>query len=162
MPSSLKRRPDVTPSGNLGETRIHDVIGYQVAQAAIATLGIFDREVGGEMDLRPVEYTVLALIEDNPGVTGARLARALAVTAPNIVMWLSRLEKRALVRRETGSTDRRTQTLRTTAAGSKLAARATQRLVQRERETLHLSEAERAMLIELLSKVARAREPRSA
>lgn len=146
---------DTTPLGNLGEARMHDVIGYQVAQASIATLGWFERLVGLPMALRPVEYTMLTLIHDNPGVTGARLARALAVTAPNIVTWVSRLEERGLVKRESSATDRRAQSLRTTAAGAKLAGEATRRLLEGEREAFaHLSNAERAMLVELLHKVA--------
>ena len=160
MVKTAKARGDVTPLGNLEEARVHDVIGYQVAQASIATVAAFQRSVGEPLELRPVEYTILALIDENPGVTGARLARALAVTPPNITTWLDKLDKRGLIAREAGTTDRRSQHVKTTKKGSTLVAEATRRLLLQDRELFsNLSAAERAMLVELLHKVALRRGP---
>jgi DNA-binding MarR family transcriptional regulator len=158
MANRKASRSDTTPAGNLDEARLHDVIGYQVAQASIATLGVFHRLVGGPLELRPVEFTILVLIKENPGGTAARLARALAVTAPNITMWLEKLERRGLVRREASATDRRTQHLNVTDKGRSIAEDATQRLLDGERQAFaHLSLGERTLLVELLHKVAGAR-----
>jgi DNA-binding MarR family transcriptional regulator len=155
MANRKATRTDTTPAGKLDEARLHDVIGYQVAQASIATLGVFHRLVGGPLELRPVEYTILVLIKENPGGTAARLARALAVTAPNITMWLERLEGRGLVRREASATDRRTQHVHVTEKGRRTADEATQRLLDGERQAFaHLSIGERTLLVELLHKVA--------
>ena len=149
---------DQTPAGQLTEARLHDLIGYQLAQARIATTAVFDREVGGPDGLRPVEYTLLSLIAENPEVSSARLAKALAVTKPNITMWVDRLEARKLLQRLPSPTDKRAVVLKLTAAGARLAGRATARLIQGERDSMSaLSMAERAMLIELLHKVARSR-----
>lgn len=151
-------RPDITPAGRLEEAKLHHVLGYQIAQAAIVSNSLFRRHVGEPFELRPVEYTLLTLIVENPGGSLARLARALAVTAPNITMWIDKLEERGLVQREKSETDRRSQMLRATPRGEEIAAQATHRIVEAEREALaHLSPAERAMLIELLHKVACAR-----
>ena len=143
----------------LAEGDLHGVMGYQLAQASIVTTLVFNAEVGGPSELRPVEFTVLALVHANPGVTARQLARGLAVTPPNIAAWLDRLESRGLLTRSRGEVDARLQHLRATPAGAALARRCTQRLVDGEAAALAaLSLAERAMLVELLHKVALTRK----
>jgi DNA-binding MarR family transcriptional regulator len=151
-PSTSK---ELTPAGRLAAKPLRDVIGYQIAQASIATLAVFQRAAGDALALRPVEYTMLVLVQENPGSTAARLARALAVSAPNITMWLEKLQRRGLVRREASGTDRRSQHLYVTDKGRKLAEEATRRVVEAERHAFaHLSIGERAILVELLHKLA--------
>lgn len=148
-------RTDVTPAGGLDEAKLHELLGYQLAQAAIATSGVFTRLVGDIYELRPVEYTILALVKENPDGSASRLAKALGVTAPNITMWIDRLEKRGLVQRHASTTDRRAQQLRVTAKGGQLADKATRQLLAGERAEIEgLTVGERAILIELLHKVA--------
>ena len=158
MPTRRPHRPDVTPAGRLEEARLHQVLGYQMAQATIVTSAVFQAHAGEPFGLRPVEYTLLTLIVENPGGTLVRLARALAVTAPNITMWVDKLEARGLVRRQPSPTDRRAQVLHATPEGEALARQATQSILEAERAALStLSPAEHAMLVELLHKVACAR-----
>lgn|SRR5687767_5093315 len=153
LPSELR-----TPAGQLAEDRLNGLVGYQLAQATITTTRVFAALVGEPFELRPVEYTLLVLIGDNPGSPSSRLAQALAVTAPNITMWIDRLVERGLVRRRQSSTDRRMQELRLSAEGTRLVAQASERLAEGERAALEgLSGAEHAMLLELLRKVARHR-----
>jgi DNA-binding MarR family transcriptional regulator len=134
---------------------LDQVLGYQLARASILTSGVFSRAVGEPLGLRPVEYTILSLIGEQPGMTPARLARLLAVTAPNITAWLAKLEGRALVERSTSAQDRRVQLLELTAEGRRVARAATQRLVDNEAAALQsLSRGERLLLNELLCKVA--------
>ena len=147
----------MTPAGRLEEAGLQGVLGYQLAQAAIVTHELFARHVGKPFGLRPVEYTVLTLIDENPGGSLAQLARALAVTAPNITTMVDRLESRGWVARRQSEQDRRTQVLRTTAEGSALVRRATQEIQEAERTALPLTPGERGMLLELLHKVACAR-----
>lgn len=133
------------------------LVGYQIAQAGIVTDQVFDERIGTG-GLRRVELTILALILDNPGVTARQLARALAVTPPNIAIWLDRLASRDLVTRTRSEADARVQHLRLTEAGSTLVQHSTQRLLDGEREALAgLTSAEHAMLLQLLHKVALAR-----
>lgn len=130
-------------------------MGYQLARAAISTTRVFVAAVGAPYDLRPVEFTILALISHNPGVSPKQLAQALAVTAPNITAWIDRLAERGYVERERNESDRRAQHLRVSAAGARLAEEAQRRLVEAEREGLQaLTPGERAILLELLNKVA--------
>jgi DNA-binding MarR family transcriptional regulator len=157
MPTN-RRDTAATPAGNLAEAALHRVLGYQLAQATIVTTGVFVSHVGEPFELRPVEYTILALIGQNPGGSPAQLAKALAVTAPNITMWIDRLEGRGLVARQRSDTDKRAQHLQLTAKGKSLVNVATERVLAAEREALaDLSDGERTILIELLHKVARRR-----
>ena len=159
MPSQRPRSQDLTPEGGLGEAALKYIIGYQLAQATITTTEVFQAQVGVPFELRPVEFTVLTLIHENPGVSGRQLARALGVTPPNITMWIDRLEERALVARERSATDGRAQHLLATPKGSKLAGNAVQRLLDGERQTLAaLSPGERSILVELLHKAALCRK----
>lgn len=158
MPNKKLVPPGATPAGHLVEARLHHVLGYQLAQATIATTVVFMKEVGEPFELRPVEYTILSLIHENPDGSSTQLAQALAVTAPNITMWIDKLESRGLVQRQRSETDKRAQHLRLTDKGSKLVASATERLLAGEHEAFaHLSDGERIILIELLHKVARSR-----
>ena len=79
---------ELTPQGGLEEGGIHGLLGYQLAQAAILTTEAFARVVGKPLDLRPVEFTILQLVDENAPVTATKLAKALAVTAPGVTIWL--------------------------------------------------------------------------
>ena len=158
MPAKRPARPDVTPAGQLAEAKLHVVLGYQLAQAAIVTNGVFIRHAGKPFGLSPVEYTVLTLIAENPGGSQARLARALAVTAPHITAIVDRLEARGWIARSRSVDDRRSQALQATRQGEELARKATQGIVEAERAALStLSAGEQMILVELLHKVACAR-----
>jgi DNA-binding MarR family transcriptional regulator len=149
---------DRTPMAALSEARIHGLVGYQLAQSSIVTDQVFDERVRQPSDLRPVEFTILALVQDNPGVTARQLARALAVTPPNIAICIDKLQTRGLIERTRGVSDARMQHIRLTARGTALVDRSVGRLLEGEAAALaSLSAAERAMLVELLHKVALSR-----
>ena len=152
---------DRTPLAQLTEAGIHSIVGYQLAQAAIVTDQVFDEQVGRQGELRRVEFTILALVQGNPDVTARQLARALAVTPPNIALWIDKLGSRGLIARTRGESDGRMQHIRLTRRGTLLVDRCVQLLIDGEKAALAtLSAAERAMLVELLHKVALARKAR--
>jgi DNA-binding MarR family transcriptional regulator len=147
MSTKPTSKDEQTPYGGLAEAGMHAVLGYQLAQAAIVTSQVFAERIGEAFQLRPVEFTILS-----------QLATALAVTPPNITMWIDKLEGRGLVERERSNIDRRAQHIRATDKGAALARKALRAVDEGERAALaRLSPAERAMLIELLHKVARGR-----
>ncbi len=150
---------DRTPLTRLREGSAHALVGYQLAQAAIVTTQVFDQQVGhARGGLRRVEFTILALVQANRDVTARQLARALAVTPPNIAIWLDKLESRGLVARERSVADARMQHVRLTPRGNALVERSMQALLEGEQAALDgLSGAERAMLVELLHTVALSR-----
>ena len=146
---------DHTPQSRLAEGCTYPIVGYQLAQAAVATTQVFMRRVGRPLNLRPVEFTILALVRENPDATARQIARALAVTPPNIALWLDKLESRGFIKRTRSERDARMQHIRATAAGAAAALNAATRLVEGERSALSaLSAVEQAMLVELLHKIA--------
>jgi DNA-binding MarR family transcriptional regulator len=152
LPSEIR-----TPQARLSEAGVHALVGYQLAQASIVTNQVFDDHAGAD-GLRKVEFTLLALVQGNPGVTARQLARALAVTPPNIAIWMDKLERRGLVARQRSESDARMQHVRLTKAGATLVDRSMQALLEGEQQALaSLTPGERTMLVELLHKVAMAR-----
>ena len=150
---------DRTPLARLAEAGVHGIVGYQLAQATIVTDQVFNAQVGQPGGLHRVEFTILALVQGNPDVTARQLARALAVTPPNIAIWLDRLASRGLVARERSTRDARLQHIRVTRNGASEVNRCVALLLAGEEAVLStLSPAERAMLLELLHKVAQARQ----
>ena len=155
---SAERALAETPEGRLLEQDLKRLIGYQVAQASIATLAVFDETVGKPLGLRTVEYTVLALVEANQEVSPAHLAKGLNLSPSYITLALDKLEGQGLITRETNQRDRRGQRLGTTAKGRSLVARMTRDLIEAERQAYStLTDVERLMLAELLHKLARSR-----
>jgi len=157
MTQKRSARLDLTPAGRMEEASLQKVLGYQLAQAAIVTDAIFLEQAGKPFNLRPVEYTVLTLIAENPGGSLVRLARALCVTAPNITAMVDKLEAKGLIARQASEEDRRAQVLHVTAKGADVVRKATRKIVEAESALLPLSPGEQAILAELLHKVALAR-----
>jgi DNA-binding MarR family transcriptional regulator len=141
---------------SIDQSCLAHLLGYQLARADIPARQVFARHIGEPMGLRPVEFTLLVLVSANPGVTAKRLAQALAVAAPNITIVLDRLCERGWVERVRSEADRRAQHIHLTLAGQKLVRRALAVSRTMEQELVrHLTDGERAMLLELLQKVAR-------
>lgn len=161
MPRKPRAASDETPAGHLHEAGLLRVLGYQLAQAAIGTEAVFSACVGGPLGLHKVEYTLLMLIGENPACSSGRLARALAMSPANITAWTTRMEQAGWVLRATSTTDRRANHLQLTPAGRALADEASRRVHEGEAALqAGLSPAERAMLLELLHKLARQRPQR--
>ena len=159
MPRRLTDPADRTPGARLSESVPRGLVGYQIAQASIVIHQVFAAEAGAPFGLRPVEYTVLALIASNPDVTARQLAHALGVTPPNIAVWVDRLDARGLLQRTRSAADARKQHLRVTPDGATLVRDATRRVQAGEAAALSgaLTAGEHAILLELLHKVALAR-----
>ncbi|MBS0450010.1 MAG: winged helix-turn-helix transcriptional regulator [Proteobacteria bacterium] len=135
--------------------RLSDVLGYQLVSASLVTNGMFDTAVGTPLGLSRVEYSMLMLIRENPGLSAARLSEVLAVTPPYVAARLALLERHDLVARATSKHDRRSQSLALTPAGVRISVDATRRLVQVEKAIgQKLSPVEILVLKELLRKVA--------
>lgn len=159
MSSTHKPTPDAfTPKARLDEGGLRDVLGYQLAQASILTNLGFVRAVGKPTHLGQVEFTLLHLIKQNAAVTPSKLAQALSVSMPAITVWMGKLEERGLITRQRSHTDRRSRHFEVTAEGEALVSQAMTAVLAEEAQLLdQLSAAERAMLLELLRKVARRR-----
>lgn len=150
-----RARSDLTPAGNLFEMELKSVLGYQLAQATVATGRVYDAAVGKKTGLHCVEYSILMLVRANPGCTAASLAKAIDVSSPNIALWLERVTGKGLVERTPSAADRRSNHLCLTVLGEQTAVQATRAILKAEEASLNsLSVGERVILAELLHKVA--------
>jgi DNA-binding MarR family transcriptional regulator len=99
-----------------------DDLGYVVRRAQLA---IFQRffETFAAFDIRPAQYSVLTVIEVNPGISQAQAADALGIKRPNFVAMIDALEARGLARRVPAEDDRRFHGLYLTDDGRALMAK---------------------------------------
>lgn len=146
------------PRRGLNEGALAEILGYRIVQAQIATHALFERAVGEPLDLRPVEYSLLLMLQANAHVTPTQLARALVLTAPKLTLLLDRLQERGLIERVKSATDGRSQHVLLTAAGADLARQGSDAavLIEMSLEEV-LTPGERVLLLELLQKVADSR-----
>lgn len=131
------------------------LIGFRLAQAQHPATRLFEAAVGKPLALRKVEFSLLMLLRANGPLTPKRLAQALWLSAPALTAVLDRLQSRGLLQRRPHPEDGRSQQVVLSAAGAALADQAGAAAADME-ATLHerLSAAERAMLLELLGKLA--------
>lgn len=107
-----------------------------------------------EFGLRPVEFSILLLLDGNEGVAPKQLSATLNVSPPNMAVLLARLEERGLIKRGRLASDRRQQEVALTEAGRGLALAAEEVAHGLEVEaSARLTPAERADLMQLLQKV---------
>lgn len=99
------------------------LIGYRLRRAQ---LSVFQRflVVFESLDLRPAEYSVLMLVEDNPGRKQSEIAAALGIKRANFVALAQGLEGRGLIERLSVEGDRRANALHLTASGRRFLAKA--------------------------------------
>jgi DNA-binding MarR family transcriptional regulator len=129
------------------------LIGYQVRLAQIEVFEDFAQALA-EFELSPGRFGVLVLIEANPGLNQGQLAAASRLDRSTMVSVIDYLEGRGLVVRKPSPTDRRTNALWLTPKGKTLVGQMKPLIAQHEERVLaDLSAAERATLIDLLSRI---------
>ena len=144
----------------LNTSRLTHLVGYAASRASLQLRKTFIRHLG-PLQLKVIDFSILVLVASNPELNQKQLGAALGLSAPNLAVLLDKLAERDLVERIRSTVDRRAQHLHLTAAGRELTARAEAIAATMENDSLRmLSDAERALLIELLLKVARGRSPR--
>jgi DNA-binding MarR family transcriptional regulator len=94
-------------------------IGYLLRRAQIAVFKDFFAafEV---YDIRPGQYSILTVIERNPGLKQGEVSAALGIKRANFVAMIDELERRGLVRRDPAPHDRRSYALNLTDKGARL------------------------------------------
>lgn len=142
-------------SAELDASRLTHLVGYAASRAAIELKKTFARHMD-PLQVKVVEFSILMLVAQNEQVNQKRLGQALDVSPPNMAVILDRMVEQGWVERVRGTRDRRAQHIHLTPEGEALVQRAGKIAETMENGALHmLSAAERALLIELLMKVAR-------
>ena len=129
-----------------------EYVGYALRRAQLKVFGDFI-ETLDELDLRPAHFSVLTVIDANPGILQSRACAALGIQKANFVPLLDGLQHRGLLRRV--ALNGRANGLHLTEDGRKLLARARRLHDRHERRMLAvLSPLERKRLIATLSRIA--------
>lgn len=156
-----KPSPPAAPSESLPppqmqtalDSALDDLIGYAMRRAQ---LKLFQNLIGrlSAHDLRPAQFSALAIIDQNPGLMQADLARALAIEPPQVVPLLNKLESRALAVRVRCKPDKRSYGIFLSKTGEALLKELKQIAVQSDLDaTAALDCEEREELLRLLKKV---------
>jgi DNA-binding MarR family transcriptional regulator len=107
-----------------------------------------------EVDLRPTQFAVLTLINENPGVRQNDICAALGLQKANFVPLLNELQRRGLAVRKESVADRRSSALHLTPEGMALLRRALELHTEWERRILaRLGTRGRDQLLVLLNKL---------
>jgi DNA-binding MarR family transcriptional regulator len=140
--------------GGLDQSGLMHLMGYAATRASVELKKSFQRHLG-PLKLKAVEFSVLVLVDTNGEVNQKQLGQALDVSAPNLAVTLDRMVEQGWVRRERSERDRRAQLVKLTPAGQALVTRARKIAQTMENDALKvLTPAERALMIELLHRVA--------
>ena len=109
------------PRPVLGLGALDGHLGYFVRRLQVWIFQDFVRTLAA-FDIRPAQFSVLVVIEANPGLSQADLGETLGIERARLVRLLDGLEKRGLTRREPSPIDRRSHALYLTEAGRAMLA----------------------------------------
>ena len=117
--------PSVSAVDQVDTSYLQTLLGYNARRAALTIIeGFLERMA--EFGLRPVDFSVMSVIQHNPGVTSRQLCAALNLLPPNLVGLIQSLEARGLIHRLPHPTDGRAMGLHPTPAGAALIQQAEQ------------------------------------
>jgi DNA-binding MarR family transcriptional regulator len=137
----------------LGE--LSEQLGYVLKRAQLKVFENFLRCMAS-LQLTPAQFSVLLLVEQNPGRNQTEIASTLGILRPNFVAMLDNLESRDLCARIRSTHDRRSHILVLTDKGKTVLARARKLVATKHEARLNdlLGEANREALLGMLSKIA--------
>ena len=153
MARSARTTETASTPATATEGVLEDLIGYALRRAQ---LKLFQNLIGrlSAYDLRPAQFSALAVIEQNPGLMQADLARSLAIEPPQVVPLLNKLEERALAVRVRCKPDKRSYGIFLSKAGEALLKELKQIASDSDREaTSALDDQEREQLLRLLTRI---------
>ena len=106
-------------------------LGYFVRRLQLWIFQDFVRTLVA-FDIRPAQFSVLVVIEANPGLSQANLGETLGIERARLVRLLDGLDRRGLTRRQPSPTDRRSHALSLTEAGTGTLQRIKSRAAEHE------------------------------
>jgi DNA-binding MarR family transcriptional regulator len=157
-PRSGRKAPAEAPAEaaalQMGE--LSELLGYSLKRAQLKIFEDFLRCVA-PLQLTPAQFSVLLLLDKNPGRNQTEIAGTLGILRPNFVAMLDNLESRDLCARIRSANDRRSHILVLTDKGRAVLARAKKLVAAKHEARLNelLGPASRAALLEMLTKIAR-------
>jgi DNA-binding MarR family transcriptional regulator len=138
---------------DLGE--LSEMLGYPLKRAQLKIFDDFLRCMA-PLQLTPAQFSVLLLLERNPGRNQTEIATTLGILRPNFVAMLDGLESRELCARVRSVNDRRSHNLVLTDKGKAVLTRAKKLVAAKHEARLNelLGPANRAALVAMLTRIA--------
>jgi len=151
--SQFRTTQAAIPSFDLDLGPLPNLVGYVLRRAQINVFKDFI-DTCAEVGVRPVIYSILTIINLNPGARQGVIGAALGIKRPNTVSLINELESLGLAKRKPHQTDLRSHTIWLTPKGKNLLSHL-DRLVQihEQRMTDLLGEDDRKTLIDLLGRL---------
>jgi DNA-binding MarR family transcriptional regulator len=142
-----------TTALQMGE--LSELLGYSLKRAQLKVFEDFLRCVA-PLQLTPAQFSVLLLVDRNPGRNQTEIANTLCILRPNFVAMLDGLESRELCARMRSTNDRRSHILLLTDKGRAVLARAKKLVAAKHEARLNelLGSANRAALLAMLARIA--------
>ncbi|MFN4278277.1 MAG: MarR family winged helix-turn-helix transcriptional regulator [Ferrovibrio sp.] len=143
------------PTGQVDLGLLGNLLGYRLRRAQLAAFQDFIIAMK-DYDLRPAQFSVLAIIAANPGLKQSRVSEALGINRANFVALLDELEQRKLARRAAAPGDRRSNALYLTPKGESFLKDAYQHLLQTHEKRIEtaLGNTDKRNLQDLLDRLA--------
>jgi DNA-binding MarR family transcriptional regulator len=141
--------------GALEMGELSELLGYSLKRAQLRIFEDFLRCVA-PLQLTPAQFSVLLLLDKNPGRNQTEIANTLGILRPNFVAMLDGLESRDLCTRIRSPNDRRSHHLVLTDKGRAVLARAKKLVASKHEARLNelLGPDNRSALLSMLSKIA--------
>jgi DNA-binding MarR family transcriptional regulator len=134
---------------------LSELLGYSLKRAQLRVFEDFLRCVA-PLQLTPAQFSVLLLLDRNPGRNQTEIANTLGILRPNFVAMLDGLESRDLCTRMRSTNDRRSHVLMLTDKGRAVLARAKKLVASKHEARLNelLGPDNRAAMLTMLAKIA--------
>nr|CAE27235.1 transcriptional regulator, MarR family [Rhodopseudomonas palustris CGA009] len=135
---------------------LSELLGYALKRAQLRVFEDFLHCVA-PVQLTPAQFSVLLLLDANPGRNQTEIATTLGILRPNFVAMLDALEGRGLCVRTRSPSDRRSHILMLTDKGRATLARAKKLVATRHEDRLTelLGRDNRDALLSMLATIAR-------
>jgi DNA-binding MarR family transcriptional regulator len=146
------------PSPDQRVPSVHRVPAHLARRFNQICLGVLS-EVSEAEDLSPVEYAILASLDDRPGIDQHTLALRIGIDTVSAHHLVGALEGRGLIDRRLDPGDRRARILALTPRGTRLRRKLRPQIaLAHERIMAPLSDGERQLLVDLLARVIEAND----
>ncbi len=114
-----RAKPSIQKDEGINYGELAESTGFLLRRAQLSVLA--DLIDGLQpLDLKPAQFSVLAIIDANPDRAQSDLCAPLGIQRPNFVAMLDELESRGLTKRCVSRHDRRIRTVALTAAGERV------------------------------------------
>ena len=159
MTARRRRQTGTNGAGNPANERdgvefgvLADLVGFHLRQANDASFRAFARHAG-EPRMKPGRFAAMMVIHNNPGISQIALSRAIARDKSSVTPLIQDLYRLGFVSRRPAPRDRRSITLRLTAAGEKMLDELLEHARAHDHALNAIVGADRPALIALLRKI---------